>query len=342
MSLGYMFDPVCLKHDTGDHPESAQRLIGLMEHLKGSGLLAEMCPLPPEAATLRDLARVHSPAMIDRVRNLAESGGGYIDLDTVVSADSYEAAARAAGGTISATRAVLTGAVTMAFVFVRPPGHHATRERSMGFCLFNNVAVAAAWALEQGGVSRVAIVDYDVHHGNGTQDIVGGDARVLYISTHQYPYYPGTGHWRETGVGEGEGTCINVPLPPNTGDKGFAQIYERIVVPALERFGPELILISSGFDGHWADPLAWMLLSVEGYRRVASLLQYAAQRLCAGRAVFVLEGGYHLQALAHSVAGTVSELLGRPYQDPLGPAREPEVDVQGIIRRVARFHRLDE
>ena len=350
MTVGYAYDPAfgdgpVAAHDTGDHPESGQRLQVVLEHLAECGLLELLQPLPVARAAPRDLARVHTTAMIDRVRDLAEGGGGFIDLDTVVSRGSYDAACLAAGAAISVCRAVLDGQVESAYALVRPPGHHATRQRSMGFCLFNNVAVAAAWALEQGRLSRVAIVDYDVHNGNGTQDIVGADPRVLYVSLHQYPVYPGTGHWREDGRAEGgdgtvASTCINVPLPPNTGDRGFVRAMQSIAIPALARFRPELILVSSGYDGHWVDPLAWMLLSTEGYCRLARLLLDAAQELCAGRIAFVLEGGYHPRALAYSVAGTISELLGRSYEDPLGPSREPEADVEIVLQRIAHWHGL--
>ncbi len=345
MTVGYAYDPDLMAHDTGNHPESGQRLQVVLEHLAECGLMELLRPLPVARAAPRDLARVHTTAMIDRVRDLAESGGGYIDLDTVVSRGSYDAACLAAGAAISVCRAVLDGQVDSAYALVRPPGHHADRQRSMGFCLFNNVAVAAAWALEEGGLSRVAIVDYDVHHGNGTEDIVGADPRVLYVSLHQYPFYPGTGHWRKDGRAEGgdgsvASTCINVPLPPNTGDRGFVRAMQSITIPALERFQPELILVSSGYDGHWVDPLAWMLLSTDGYRHLARILLHAARELCAGRIAFVLEGGYHPRALAYSVAGTISELLGRPYEDSLGPSREPETDVEKMLQRIAHWHGL--
>jgi acetoin utilization deacetylase AcuC-like enzyme len=341
MTVGYAYDPAMMAHDTGNHPESGRRLQVVLEHLAERGLLEHLQRLAVTQAAPRDLSRVHTTAMIDRIRDLAEVGGGFIDFDTTISRGSYEAACVAAGAAISACRAVLDGQVASAYALVRPPGHHATRQHSMGFCLFNNVAVAAAWALEQGGLSRVAIVDYDVHHGNGTEDILGADPRVLYVSLHQYPFYPGTGHWRDSGEAEGKGSCINIPLPPNTGDRGFAQAMDRIVLPALVRFQPELILVSSGYDGHWVDPLAWMLLSTDGYRHLARLLLEAARKLCAGRIAFVLEGGYHPRALAYSVAGTISELMGRPYEDDLGPSREPEADVEMVLERIAHWHGLE-
>jgi acetoin utilization deacetylase AcuC-like enzyme len=241
---------------------------------------------------------------------------------------------------MAATEAVLEGRVDSAYALVRPPGHHATAQRSMGFCLFNNVAVAAAWALETQGLQRVAIVDFDLHHGNGTADIFAADPRVLYVSTHQYPFYPGTGHWRERGQGAGQGTELNIPLPAGVGDDGYAMAYERLALPLLRRFRPELMLVSAGYDAHWADPLAWMLLSIDGYRRIVELLLGAARELCPGRLVFCLEGGYHSDALSHGVATTFAALLDRPYADPLGPANEPEEEVEARLEEIAHYHEL--
>ncbi len=341
MAVGYLYDPLLLTHDTGDHPESPQRLATVMERLEACALLPRLRRLEAQPATEADLARVHAPAMIERVRALADLGGGAIDLDTRVSSGSYAAACLASGAVLAGCRAVLAGEVSAAYALVRPPGHHATDQRSMGFCLFNHVAVAAAWCLTEGNLSRVAVVDYDVHHGNGTEAILGDNPRALYLSTHLYPFYPGTGHWRDGRDAPGKRSCVNIPLPPNTGDKGLALAFERVVLPALERFRPELILVSSGYDGHWADPLAWMLVSVEGYRRLVRLLRDAAEALCGGRLVLALEGGYQVHALGHCVAATFAELLGLPYDDPLGRARHPEVDVGPLVEQVAHFHGLD-
>lgn len=341
MQVGYVYDPIHLGHDTGQHPENGARLVAAMDHLGAIGLLDRMTAIPGERATLRDLARIHAPAQIERVHHLAKSGGGHLDLDTPVSSGSFQAGLGAAGGMIAATRAVLAGEVEASYALVRPPGHHATRTQAKGFCLFNNVAVAAAWALAQGRVSRLAIVDYDVHHGNGTAAAFEGDPRVLYISTHQYPFYPGTGHWRESGVGAGDGACLNIPLPAQTGDLGYAEAFDRLVEPALRRFEPELILVSAGYDAHWADPLSWMLLSLLGYRRMADVLVRLARELCKGRLVIALEGGYEPLALSHGIATTVSAMLDLPYDDPLGPAQEPENPVDALISTIARWHGLD-
>jgi acetoin utilization deacetylase AcuC-like enzyme len=340
MTIGWVYDPIYLEHDTGNHPESPARLSAIIDHLNKTGLLAQTIALPAEPATLRDIGRVHTPAMIDLIRRLAGSGGGYLDADTAVSARSYEVALHAAGGAIAATRATLDGTVSGAYLLARPPGHHATPTHSMGFCLINNIAVAAAWALASRDIKRLTIVDIDVHHGNGTQDAFEADPRVQYISLHQYPHYPGTGHWRQSGRAEGAGTCINIPLPPQTGDQGYAAAFERLVVPAITRFAPELILVSAGYDAHWADPLAWMLLTITGYRQMADSLVAAAQGLCDGRIVFVLEGGYHPETLVHGVATTFCAMLDRPYDDVWGPPSEPESKIDGILAQVARHHKL--
>ena len=215
------------------------------------------------------------------------------------------------------------------------------RSRAMGFCLFNNVAVAARWALDTAEIERLAIVDIDVHHGNGTAEAFAGDPRVLYVSLHQYPLFPGTGHWRETGVGLGKGSMLNVPLPPHTGDAGYRQSFERLVMPAVRRFAPELLIVSIGYDAHWADPLSWMLLSLSGYRAMMDDLVSLAGELCRGRIVVALEGGYDTTVLAHGVSGTLASLMGEKSEDPFGPAREPETDVDPLIAAIARLHRLE-
>ena len=238
---------------------------------------------------------------------------------------------------------MLSGELDNAFALVRPPGHHALRGRGMGFCLFNNVAIAARYALAEHALDRVLVVDFDVHHGNGTQDEFESDPGVMYISTHQYPHYPGTGYWNETGRGEGTGSIINVPLGGGVGDEGFARIFEEIVGPAAWRFQPELILVSAGYDAHWDDPLAYMQLSIGGYTAIAQALKDLAEELCDGRLVFTLEGGYHLQALAYSVLNTLGVLLeGESWQlvDPLGPSPNREQPVEDIIARVRQVHSL--
>ena len=341
MPVGIVYDAIYLEHDTGDHPENAQRLEAVASYLRTSGVWDRLVQVQAKPASVDDLRRVHTTHLIDTVQRIAKAGGGAVDYDTVIGPRSYEVARSAAGGVIAAVDATLAGRVSSAYALVRPPGHHATAARAMGFCLFNNVAVAARWALEVAGVGRLAIVDIDVHHGNGTAEAFASDPSVLYVSLHQYPLFPGTGHWREIGSGAGEGTVLNVPLPPHTGDVGYRQAFERLVVPAVRRFAPELLLVSIGYDAHWADPLSWMLLSLSGYRAMMDDLTALARALCRGRIVVALEGGYDATVLAHGVRGTLASLMDEDGDDPLGPAREPETDVNPLIDAIAKLHRLE-
>ena len=343
MATGYVYDPVYLEHDLRGHPENQQRLRQILSVLEKHDTLRQLTHVPAVTITRERLERAHEPHYIEQVQRVAQRGGGHLDPDTYVRAASYDAALMAAGGLVEATRAVLDGELDNAFALVRPPGHHALRERGMGFCLFNNVAIAAHYALAEHGLDRVFIVDFDVHHGNGTQDEFEADPAVMYVSTHQYPYYPGTGYWNETGSGDGEGSIINVPLGGGVGDEGFGRIFQEIVAPAAWRFQPELILVSAGYDAHWDDPLAYMQLSIGGYVAIAQALKDLAEELCGGRVVFTLEGGYHLEALAYSVLNTFGVLLGdEAWQlaDPLGPSPNRERPVSDIIERVRQTHGL--
>ncbi|MGQ9586320.1 MAG: histone deacetylase family protein [Anaerolineae bacterium] len=341
MSTGYVYDPIFLEHDLRGHPENRERLRQIMEALEGHGVLRDMVQVPAVPVSLERLQRVHSPAYVEQVRRISERGGGSLDPDTYVSRRSYEAALAAAGGLVALTEAVLAGELENGFALVRPPGHHAERDEGMGFCLFNNVAVAALAALEEHRLERVLIVDFDVHHGNATQNTFYRDPRVLYFSTHQYPYYPGTGHWREIGEGPGQGYTVNVPLSAGVGDEGYQAIFDELLFPLAERYQPELILVSAGYDAHWNDPLAGMLLSVSGYAHLARTLVALAQEVCGGRLVFTLEGGYHLQVLREGVLNTCLALLGRDQVvDSLGPAQQAEQDVRNYLNQLRGLHRL--
>ena len=322
----YCYDPLFLQHHLAGHPENRIRLERVLAYLESEGLLARMQAVKPEPATQDALSRIHVPSYIALVRSAARQGGGHLDPDTYVSPASYDAAVLAAGGIITLVGAVLTGKAHNAIGLVRPPGHHAEAGEAMGFCLFNNVAVAAQAALDVYGLQRVLIVDWDVHHGNGTQHSFYNRNDVLFFSTHQYPHYPGTGDWRETGSGPGQGYTVNVPLPAGIGDAGFARVFDETLVPLAERFRPQLILVSAGYDAHWDDPLAGLSLSLAGYWRLACTVVDLAERLCDGRLVITLEGGYQLDVLAHGVADTCRALLHDPTrgEDPLGLAPQTE------------------
>lgn len=342
----YCYDPLYLEHDLEGHPESRVRLERIMAGLEGEGLLARMTPLAPRPADLALLARVHTESYIATVQRISARGGGFLDADTYLTRQSYDAGRLAAGATVDLVQAVLAGRARNGIALVRPPGHHATRAQGMGFCLFNNAAVAAQAALDacadQEIPARVLIVDWDVHHGNGTQDIFYDSPQVLYFSTHQYPHYPGTGHWRETGAGAGAGCTANVPLPAGVGDAGFARIFAEVLTPLAERFRPGLILVSAGYDAHWNDPLAGLHLSLAGYWRLSKTMVALAERLCGGRLVVTLEGGYNLKVLVRGVADTCRALLGEdaPGPDPLGPSTWPEQPVDAILRAVKGVHGL--
>jgi acetoin utilization deacetylase AcuC-like enzyme len=339
MSTAYVYDPLYLKHDLAQHPENSRRLEQTMKHLRDVGLLGRMKSLEARDAAAEEVAAVHHPSYVEHIREAAEGRVGWLDMDTYVGPYSHAAALRAAGGLLRATEAVLKGEVDNAFALVRPPGHHAVASRAMGFCLFNNVAVAARYALQQFHLERVLIVDFDLHHGNGTQDAFYEEPRVLYFSTHQYPYYPGTGHWQETGRGAGQGYTVNVPLPAGVGDVGYGRVFEEILLPVARRYQPQLILVSAGYDAHWSDPIGGMLLSVSGYAAMVRTLFALAKELCAGRLVLTLEGGYGLDALAAGIAATFAVLLGdQKVEDPLGPAGQGEQAVDGVIAAVKRVH----
>ncbi len=288
-----------LKHKTGYmHPEHEGRLIAIVTHLQRTDLWGRLLQIRPESADPKWILKVHTEEHLKFVREICESGASVLEQgDTHVCEDSYRVALLAAGGVFAGIDAVMSGKANSAFCAVRPPGHHAESSRAMGFCLFNNVAVGARYVQEQYGLERAAIIDWDVHHGNGTQEIFYEDPSVLYISTHQYPYYPGTGGAEERGEGKGEGFTLNVPLKAGTTAEEYLRLFEGTVLPALEHYRPEFILISAGFDAHRADPLAGILLTEETYASITSAVKRLAEEFSQGRIVSVLEGGYDLTAL---------------------------------------------
>lgn len=341
MSTVIAIHPRHAAHDEPRHVEQAARLQAVVAALNASGLRGSLLEIPARAATEAELRAVHRERMVDIVRWSAEGAESWLDHDTYTTPATWDAATIAAGTAIAVVEAVVEGWASNGFALVRPPGHHATPGASMGFCLFNNIAVAARYALDKLGLKRVAIVDFDVHHGNGTQDIFIDDDRVLFCSSHGTPLYPGTGAEREIGVGRGVGATLNLPLPHGVGDGGFARLYDEIVVPAIRRFAPEIILVSAGFDGHWADPLGPLTLSVAGYAGLTARLKALADEICNGRIVLVLEGGYNLKALAACVVASLNVLCGNDAgKDPYGPSGESEPDVSALIARIQQSHPL--
>jgi acetoin utilization deacetylase AcuC-like enzyme len=315
-----------------------------VSYLKETGIKEKLTCLPPRPALLEELEMIHAPEYISYVKSKAEKGGGWLDPDTVMSPKSYEAALYAAGGLLVAVEAVMKGDVDNAFALVRPPGHHAIHNRAMGFCIFNNVAIAAKFALSKFSLNRVLIADFDVHHGNGTQDAFYADPEILYFSTHQYPFYPGTGWMDETGTGEGEGTTVNFPMAAGWGDEEYLRAFNEVLVPVARGFEPQLILVSAGFDAHWADQLAMMQVSVKSFAQMVMILKELAAELCQGRLVFTLEGGYNLQVVASSIKAVFDVLLGNSgIDDPLGKAsmvRKPQ-GFDEHIEEIKRIHHLE-
>lgn len=295
--IGFVYSERFLHHITpAGHPEQPERVSHLVKHLQASGLLDGMDRLDPAPASAADITRVHSAGHVDLIRSACARGGGMLDDgDTHASQESFDVAMLAAGAVLGAVDAVLAGDLDGAFCAVRPPGHHAEHDRPMGFCLFNNVAVGARYAQSRHGIAKVAILDWDVHHGNGTQHIFESDPSVLYISLHQYPWYPGTGAKEETGVGAGKGFTMNFPMPAGTEEEAYLQVFTDQIVPALQTFDPGLLIVSAGFDAHREDPLADIRLTESSFATFTQMIAGIAP------VVSVLEGGYNLDATAKSV-----------------------------------------
>lgn len=307
---GFVYHSDFVKHDTGaGHPERPDRLIHLIKKIKESDISEKLIKLDFEPATRDSVQMVHPENYIDKVQNSCKEGLHYLDSDTIVCQNSYQVALLAVGGIIEACKKVCSGELTNAFCAVRPPGHHAEPLRSMGFCLFSNVAIAARWLQANTEAERVCIIDWDVHHGNGTQAVFWEDPSVLYISMHQHPLYPGTGLAEETGEGEGEGFTLNNPLPAGSNDDDYRRVFEGKVVPAVRKFQPDFLLISAGFDAHTSDPLASMNVTEVGFKMMTECVKNLASDLCENRLVSVLEGGYNLESLSASVYEHIESLL---------------------------------
>ena len=310
MRTGVILDPLFIRHNTAvGHPERPERISSLIEAFDQWPLRESVTRYAPVPIDPQSVLGVHSRRHYQVVESTKGEQTGLLDADTPTGPDSFETALHAAGSAVQLIQAIDQDEVDCAFNLVRPPGHHAESDRAMGFCLFNNAAVAAEWALASGIASRVAIVDFDVHHGNGTQEIFYSRSDVLYISSHQFPFYPGTGDFRELGEGPGLGYTINLPLRAGTGDFFHCALYRDLVAPVLVEFAPELIIVSAGYDSHVEDPLGGMLMSTAGYAALVSILNGAAMKASGARIVYLLEGGYDLNALAASVLRSVEVAL---------------------------------
>lgn len=342
MKVGYVYSPLFLRHSQPGHPEAPQRLEAILQVWQDTRLLDRLIAIEPTPASDEQLLRVHSPKLLSVLAYAERRGGIQIDGDTYMNAHSRQAAYLAAGAAINAVDAVMTGIVDVAFSLARPPGHHATRDQAMGFCLLNNVAVAAQYAIDRYHLERVLIMDFDVHHGNGTQDIFYSSSQVYYFSTHRYPFYPGTGHWRDLGGGQGRGFTFNVPLPHSVGNSQFGRIFDDLLYPAMARYQPQLVLVSAGYDAHWADPLgALTLLDATGYYYMVQVLHAIAKEFAQGRMVLFLEGGYNLDAVGWCTYATVQALLGQRIDgDPVGPPPRREQDISDFVQYLQGIHRL--
>jgi len=325
---GIVWDERFLLHDAGyGHPESPERLSVTFDLLDEKGVLDDAVIVEPREATAEELYAVHTKEHVNRV--ISTKGTAFrFDGDTATSPESVEAALLAAGGTIKLTEDVVSGKLKNGFALIRPPGHHAEPNHSMGFCIFNNIAVAAKYAIDKLGLERVLVVDWDIHHGNGTQWIFYKEPSVLYFSTHLYPYYPGTGAFSEEGDDDGRGYTVNVPLVSRMGDADYQEIFKSILVPIADEFKPQLVMVSAGYDIADGDPLGSMRVTPDGFALMTSIIMDIAEKHCGGKVVMALEGGYGLKALSLSIKATIETLLG--CREPVlinNPALHPAIQL---------------
>lgn len=310
MATGVVFEEIYLQHETGGHPENKHRLINTVAHLKETGTWDKLKQIPARAATVDEICYNHDRVYVEKVKEYIEThGGGILDYgDTIASAKSYDAALYAAGGLLEACDAVMKGEVANAAALVRPPGHHATSNQAMGFCIFNNVAIAARHLQKKHELKKILIIDWDVHHGNGTQDSFYDDPDVLYFSTHRYPFYPGSGAETETGTGAGEGVTLNLPFSHSDRETFLAK-FKEATEGKLADFAPEFVLISAGYDAYANDPIAGLGLEIEDFGTLTRYCLDLANKTCGGKLISTLEGGYHLQAIGRCIEAHLNELL---------------------------------
>lgn len=321
--LAYFYPKGHAAHVVPHHPETPERVEAIQGALDQVGWLNQFTHIRAQDLPRGLLESVHQPAYLDMLEMSCRRGIGYLDTDTYFTADSWRLANQAAGGALAVAKAVWNGSSRCGFALTRPPGHHARAGQGMGFCLLNNIALAAEGIL-QIGARKLAIVDLDLHHGNGTQEIFWQRGDVLYLSTHQLPLFPYSGNLDETGAGLGEGCTANFPLPPMSGDTAFRQVMDGLIIPLLDRYQPEMILVSYGYDPHWLDPFGSLLLSAAGYASLAGKLVAWADEHCGGKIAWFLEGGYNMEAAQACSLGVVAALIGEPWEDPIGPAPFPE------------------
>jgi len=346
MSTHYCFDPNHAAHRSerdssriGEHPERPARLEAVMEHLESAGILSQLQERQMPSASDEMLYLVHDLNYVKLVDTFADRGGKWIDTDTYCTAGSMEIARRAVGGLCALVDDVMTGDAANAFALVRPPGHHARPFAAMGFCLYANAAIAARHAQQAHGAERVLVIDFDVHHGNGTQEVFEADPSVLFVSSHQYPHYPGTGAIEEVGEDDARGTTINIPVGAGTGDADLLHLYREVVLPAAMRFNPDVVILSAGYDAHREDPLGELMLTDVGFAALTRLACEIAHNCAGGRIVGTLEGGYNTAALATSVAATLKVFLN-PNGDGDDSQEGPSTTATALAQRLKDLHGL--
>lgn len=337
----FYLHPNHARHAQPGHPERPARLEAIAKHLQQTSIWNALTHLSALPATREDPQLVHTSEYLDRLETAVAYGGAQLDPDTYTTASSCDTALEGLGGLLAITKHVLEGQSRNGFAATRPPGHHAIPTDAMGFCLFSNVAIAARWAQHHYGLKHIAIVDFDVHHGNGTQAAFYNDPNVLFVSLHQDRLYPQSGHVFERGTGSATGTTINIPLPARTGDTGYLAAFDTIVHPLLHRFRPEALFVSAGYDAHWLDPLSNMHVTTQGFGKMMTALQTCADTCCEGRLIAVLEGGYDTDALAYGVAASLHRLLDSNAEitDLLGPAPAEDTDVSSLLADLAVYHK---
>lgn len=338
--LGIAIDDIFKMHDNGyGHPESPDRIRVINDMLINTGLMNKVELIEPFDALKEHITLVHKARHFDLIESTRGRERVNLDADTSTSPKSFEAAIRAAGAMIKSIDLVMKNDLEAAFPLVRPPGHHAEIDRAMGFCLFNNIAVGAAYLINNYDVNRILIVDWDLHHGNGTQHMFYDTDKVFYISTHQFPYYPGTGAANEIGIGEGEGFTLNIPMNPGMGDQEYIKIFFELLKPVIDQYKPQIILVSAGFDTHIADPLGGMAVTTKGFQNMTKLLNELADEHCGGKIIYILEGGYNLEGLWHSVHAVIQELLMLNNTDYLDYSNTTKVDqlINGIMEINSKY-----
>ncbi len=342
-STGIVRDNRYMNHAiNGYHPESPERLRVIYQMLQDEDLQGKFLELTPRAASIEELALVHTSHHIQKIASTAGQRLTMLDPDTYACAESFEIAKLATGGVLVAVDKVMAGEIQNAFAFIRPPGHHAEANRAMGFCLFNNVAIAANYCIKIHKLERILIIDWDLHHGNGTQHSFYERRDVLYFSTHQYPYYPGTGHVTEVGSGVGKGFTVNVPLPVGPGDEEYFFIFEEILEPIAREYKPDIVFVSAGFDIYYQDPLGGMQVTPAGFANLCRIVLDFAQDTCHGRVIFVLEGGYHLQGLRDATKAVLKTMRGEMLGEGRDEQMRQNIDhglIDPIIKKVREAHK---